>query len=168
MDYYLNSIGVDESILLTDLSSAKQQRSVPVSNDKQLSLEKQVAEIKKVQDRQEELLRLLAFRPVRCIKSLSDFNNSYMILNSNGKVKLEDYVESVNLTLPPEVNPLTREEALLYTRQMGYAWRKSNSTFALDGYTISNTPVKRNGVASPSSPNITPSNGVMSPAPVVR
>jgi hypothetical protein len=179
---------VAEDVILRDLSSLPPEpdyRSY-VSNDQvqklQETIQKQNLDLdsmaKKIQEH-EHLLLLLRVRSVQCLSAFSKYNTAHMHKESKSILKLDDLLAEVNRSLPIHMKPMDRSELLDTIRQLnesqnlGMVWRKSNSNFVCDGWSIrkQNNPqvpilpqIQMNSVVnSPRSPIM---SGATSPAPV--
>lgn len=142
---------VAEDVVLRDLGSLSPEpdyRSFVSNEDVQ-----QMREIIQKQHLEMEALRrqvhehnhffvLMKARSVQCLSAFSKYKDVYMYKDGKSVLKLDDLLKEVNKLLPSHMKSMDRTELLEATRQLneaqqlGLTWRKSNSDYACDGWTI--------------------------------
>lgn len=121
----------------------------------------------------EHTIKIPKVRSVSCISLFCKVKDQYMSPDPKAKIKLNALVDLVNRVRPKEMKELDRSEVLEASRSLGFTWRKSDSEFPTDGWSIRKStkpqmPVLPNvqsvHLQNPSvSPQATPNQGLSSP-----
>lgn len=157
---------VSEDVMLRDLGSlspeppfSSSRLTEDVSSMKE-TIQKQNTELdalrKKVQEH-DHYVTLMKLRTVQCASAMTKFKTGLMQEEPKAILKLDDLLALVNRVLPSHMKPLDRNELLACSRELGLNWRKSNSTYVCDGWSI-----RQPKIVSINEPTVSPVNSPMS------